>query len=1481
VSAAVSTTGLAPNTYNATITITATGATNTPQTVAVTLTVPSPTINFSPSSLTFTGVNPPAQTVNITNSGGGTLNWTATSNQPWLTLTPSANSVSATVSTAGLAPNTYNATITIVAAGATNTPQTIPVTLTVPSPTINFSPASLTFTGTQGGANPAAQVLSITNSGGGTLTWTASSNQPWLTLTPSANSVSAAVSLSGLTPNTYNATITITATGATNTPQTVAVTLTVSAAPPTINFSPSSLTFTGTQGGADPAAQLLSITNSGGGTLTWTATSNQPWLVLTPSANSVSAAVSLTGLAPNTYNATITIAATGATNTPQTVLVTLTVNAAPPTINLSPGSLTFTGANPAAQTVNVTNSGGGTLNWTATSNQPWLTLTPSPNSVSAAVYTAGLAPNTYNATITIAATGATNTPQTIPVTLTVPSPTINFSPATLTFTGVNPVAQTVNITNSGGGTLNWTATSNQPWLTLTPSANSVSAAVSTAGLAPNTYNATITITATGATNTPQTIPVTLTVPAPTINFSPSSLTFTGTQGSANPAAQVLNITNSGGGTLTWTATSNQPWLTLTPSANSVSAAVSLTGLAPNTYNATITISATGATNTPQTVPVTLTVNAAVPTISFSPAGLSFAATQGGANPAAQVLSITNTGGGTLNWTATSNQAWLALTPSANSVSAAISLAGLAPGVYNATITIAATGATNTPQTVPVSLTLSTAAPTLTASPTSITQTSTANGPLASSLPVTVSNTGASAITWSVSANQPWVNLSPLTGTASVSSTGAFVVRSNPTGLAVGTYNATVTVSAPGLPSQTIPVTFNVLTQPTLTVSPSALTFSASAGGTTPPAQPLYVVNGGGGVLTWTASADAAWIGLTINSGGMFVQPNLTGLASGTYTGNITITATGAAGSPQTVPVTLNLAAATPSAISSSPASLTFNHYVGGARPTARLLSLTNLGNGSIPWTASSNQTWLSAGQPSGSTSALLPISVQPNGLAAGTYTGAITLSSTAGSGSTATVPVTLNVIDPTPLRNRYAAPNGSPTGDGSINNPWDLYTALFYNYALQPGDTLWLRGGVYTGPGGYFNCVLNGTPARPVIVRQYPGERAIIEGGVYLYGAYTWFWGFEIRGLATSNRTLQNTMSFGLEVYAPGAKVINMTIHDGYTGLSLWRQATDAEAYGNTVYNFGYQGTDRGHGHAIYTQNDTGLKTIHDNILFHGFGFGLHAYGTDASAVRNYDAEGNISFNNGVLGIGRPHSDNIFFSGGISMQGIRVENNYTYHTIADGQGTNQFGFGGGGPHADLVARGNYFIGGSPSIYFNNWQDIDFRNNVVYDSDGWMLSLTTEQGQLPQRYLWDFNSYYSNAASPFRLFAPRWTFDAWKLLTNADAGSTVNPARPAGATVFVRPNKFELGRGHVAVYNWALTPTVSVDLSSILSPGNNYEIRNAVNPTAAPILTGTYSGGLVSLPMTGLTAATPLGTAVPTQPVHPGPEFGVFQVIKTP
>ena len=62
--------------------------------------------------------------------------------------------------------------------------------------------------------------------------------------------------------------------------------------------------------------------------------------------------------------------------------------------------------------------------------------------------------------------------------------------------------------------------------------------------------------------------ITIGTPQPTIGLNPTSMVFNGTIGTANPAAQPLAITNTGAGTLSWTAITTQPWLSVNPTSGS-------------------------------------------------------------------------------------------------------------------------------------------------------------------------------------------------------------------------------------------------------------------------------------------------------------------------------------------------------------------------------------------------------------------------------------------------------------------------------------------------------------------------------------------------------------------------------------------------------------------------------------------------------------------------------------------------------------------------------------------------------------------------------------------------------------------------------------------------------------------------------------------------------------------------------------------------
>jgi len=285
--------------------------------------------------------------------------------------------------------------------------------------------------------------------------------------------------------------------------------------------------------GAASDSQTFSVSNTGCETLNWSVTDDAGWLNCTPGSGTdsgvVSVAVNSSGLAVGTYAGTVTVSDPAASNSPQTVNVTLTVSDCPaPKIVLSSTELSFEacpGSVANSQTFSVSNSGCETLYWSVTDDAGWLACSPSSGTnsgeVTVSVNSSGLTTGSYTGTITVSDPNAFNSPQTVNVTLTVldcEPPQIALNRTELYYGasgGMVTSGQIFLIGNSGGGTLNWSVTDNTSWLSCTPSSGigsgAVTVSVNHAGLSVGTYTGFVTVSDPNASNSPQILAVTLKV----------------------------------------------------------------------------------------------------------------------------------------------------------------------------------------------------------------------------------------------------------------------------------------------------------------------------------------------------------------------------------------------------------------------------------------------------------------------------------------------------------------------------------------------------------------------------------------------------------------------------------------------------------------------------------------------------------------------------------------------------------------------------------------------------------------------------------------------------------------------------------------------------------------------------------------------------------------------------------------------------------
>jgi len=138
------------------------------------------------------------------------------------------------------------------------------------------------------------------------------------------------------------------------------------------------------------------------------------------------------------------------------------------------------------------------------------------------------------------------------------------------------------------------------------------------------------------------------------------------------------------------------------------------------------------------------------------------------------------------------------------------------------------------------------------------------------------------------------------------------------------------------------------------------------------------------------------------------------LAVGTYSGEVILTsASGSLGTA--VPVTLTVQAPTATFFDNLPGQMTFSLASGGKTPPAQAIQIRNAGAGTLDWTGSVSTSdggsWLSLSAASGAAPSTITAKINTGnlpgkGLAAGTFTGEIVLTTT---GDTATIPVTVVV----------------------------------------------------------------------------------------------------------------------------------------------------------------------------------------------------------------------------------------------------------------------------------------------------------------------------------------------------------------------------------------------------------------------------------------------------------------------------------------
>ncbi len=727
----------------------------------------------------------------------------------------------------------------------------------------------------------------------------------------------------------------------------------------------------------------LTLENSGSGSITWSASSNQSWLLVSPGqgmfslSQKIEVAAQSINLKPGKHAGMLSLSSNVSAQ-PESIQVTVTVLAPPkqgPVLAATPAVLSFTTVDgspaPSAQTLTLNNPGTQALNWTLTitssvsasnqlalANMPgissnWLSATlvggtiqtiaaGSSQQIQVSVNSSSLLPGAYQGSLVFSAPGAVDgSIQTVAVSLTVqPHCGLVTNSGYLSFTAVqektNPSNQSLGLNataSCAGKPISWKAalSSSYNWLSATPTSGTlvgttsefISVGANATGLPHGPYYGFIAL---NTPNSTQTVMVTLTVQqppapgAPVMSAAPLNLNFSNTSGQPNPKGQVVTITNTGESPLYWSTTATQlgpTWLSASPAGSGavpiqkgqteqLVVNINTSQLSPGTYAGQVGLFGRDSHGNPasgsgQVVSINLVVQPACTLTQPSSSALAFSSVQGPFNPISQTVLITGTGNCAwpLIWTATTSAAWLLIQPPSNSIKASGQSSSfsvqpdpagkmLAAGVYTASIIISATDsagtvATGSPQTISVTLTVSPPCSPIVASSTlDFTAAQGPGSPNPQTIALSESGTCSRPVSWTAGTSSPWLALSspqPDTGSGS-----SLTVTVNSAGLPAGTQTGTITVSATDGNGNAVgtPQTITV----TLTVTP---TFSVS--GTVEACQP-------GPAPLCTTSAPLPGATLTVlNSANQQVE-TVTADASGNYTilylspGSYTVNITG-------------------------------------------------------------------------------------------------------------------------------------------------------------------------------------------------------------------------------------------------------------------------------------------------------------------------------------------------------------------------------------------------------------------------------------------------------------------------------------------------------------------------------------------------------------------------------------------------------------
>jgi hypothetical protein len=376
---------------------------------------------------------------------------------------------------------------------------------------------------------------------------------------------------------------------------------------------------------------------------------------------------------------------------------------------------------------------------------------------------------------------------------------------------------------------------------------------------------------------------------------------------------------------------------------------------------------------------------------------------------------------------------------------------------------------------------------------------------------------------------------------------------------------------------------------------------------------------------------------------------------------------------------------------------------------------------------------------------------------------------------------------------------GTPNGNGSIDNPWDLQTALSQSPEyVNGGDTIWIHEGVYNGR---FMSLIRSSNSKFITVSAFKDDTVILDGNVSTEGKYVLevkggkviFRNFEVTYLGDFPRLYSDKNirgANGINHISGECKFQNLKIYNiPGLGFGSWKSTGGSVIEDCIIYNNGIIGKKRGFGEGMYVQNHSdNTRIIRNNIIFNNYYKGVEIWsassGQNKEFVKNIALSGNVIFNNGIPS-GR-HQGNVIIASNDResvniAKHIKVENNVLYHNV-DFIKNNKLGdasslllgFIKQALVEDITVTDNVIIGQNNAFSILHAKSVLFKNNTVYT--GYVhFDRSTLPGLESQLIQMDHNNYFSKRGVPFRISKHKdYTLTDWqntfKIDTHSSAGA---------------------------------------------------------------------------------------------------------------